>query len=88
MATRRSTKYIVLHCSAELTSASRNTEAATIDGWHKERGWSDIKYAWVRTTVFLKSGRGEDEVGAQVANHNSNSIGICLVGGLSDVAPY
>jgi N-acetylmuramoyl-L-alanine amidase len=36
----------------------------------------------------VEKGRAIDAVGAHVAGHNANSVGVCLVGGLSDTAPW
>lgn len=83
MAPRKSTKHIVLHCSA--TRASQNTTAAEIRKWHLDKGWNDIGYHYViRRDGTLENGRKPDtSVGSHVAGHNSNTLGICLVGGLS-----
>jgi len=54
-----------------------------IDRWHKGNGWSGgIGYHFVvdrQGDVCV--GRPVEKVGAHVKGHNSNSIGICLVGG-------
>ena len=55
--------------------------------WHtdpppKGNGWRDIGYHYViRRNGTLERGRDELVAGAHVANHNADSIGICLVGG-------
>ena len=36
---------IIVHCSA--TPEGRDVSAATIDDWHKQRGWSGIGYHYV-----------------------------------------
>ena len=83
MATRKSTKFIVLHCSA--TRAKLAVTAAQIRQWHKAQGWSDIGYHYViRRDATVELGRAETAVGSHVAGHNSNTVGICLVGGLND----
>jgi len=90
MADRKSTKHIVLHCSA--TRANQPIDAKTIKGWHTTpvakggRGWSDIGYHYViKRDGKLEAGRRPDtSVGSHVAGYNSSTLGICLVGGLSN----
>lgn len=84
MTIRKSTKYIVLHTSA--TRARQDVTAAQIRSWHKAQGWSDIGYHYViRRSGVIEPGRAENAVGAHVAGHNHNTLGICLVGGLNNV---
>jgi len=84
MPIRKTTKHFVLHCSA--TRAIQDIGAKEIRGWHVNgNGWADIGYHFViRRDGRLEKGRAIDAVGAHVANHNSNTLGICLVGGLND----
>ncbi|MBZ5882544.1 peptidoglycan recognition protein family protein, partial [Escherichia coli] len=80
---RKSTDYLVVHCAA--TPPSWNGGAKEIRQWHREKGWIDIGYHFViRRDGTVETGRPENTVGAHVENHNSNSIGICLVGGVDD----
>ena len=71
---------IIVHCAA--TPEGRYHTAAEIDAWHKQRGFRCIGYHYV---VLLdgkvEAGRGEDEVGAHCTGENSNSIGVCYIGG-------
>lgn len=85
---RSRTDYIVLHCSA--TRAIQDIGAKEIRQWHKARGWKDIGYHYViRRDGTVETGRKpDDSIGAHVAGHNSNTLGICLVGGLANAAPY
>ncbi len=77
---RRSTDFLVLHCSA--TPATLDIGAAEIRQWHVQKGWSDIGYHFViRRDGKVELGRPENLVGSHVAGRNSNSLGICLVGG-------
>jgi N-acetylmuramoyl-L-alanine amidase len=73
---------IILHCSA--TPEGRAVTVADIDRWHKERGFAKIGYHYV---IYLDGsvhkGRDISEVGAHVTGQNSNSIGICYIGGLA-----
>lgn len=67
-----------IHCSA----ASRtNVNAAEVDRWHKDRGWSGIGYHYfIKTDGTLEKGRSLGKIGAHVKGHNKRSIGICLNG--------
>lgn len=73
---------IIIHCSA--TYPTQQCNAAIIDKWHVQRGFSQIGYNYVilqNGTVEL--GRSLELVGAHCTGHNSDSIGICYVGGLN-----
>ncbi|OOF50890.1 N-acetylmuramoyl-L-alanine amidase [Rodentibacter genomosp. 1] len=74
------------------------TAAQVIDGWHKKRGFkrqpaaqrafnphlSSIGYHFViDVDGLVESGRQVGEIGAHVKGHNQNSVGICLVGGIT-----
>ena len=78
----RNIKEIIIHCSA--TPEGRNVDVAEITKWHLARGFKTIGYHYV---IYLDGsvhkGRAEDEVGAHCLNHNSISIGVCYIGGLS-----
>jgi len=72
---------IIVHCSA--TPECRDISAATIDKWHKQRGWSGIGYHFVvKLDGTIEYGRMVDKVGAHCKGHNSTSIGICYIGGV------
>jgi N-acetyl-anhydromuramyl-L-alanine amidase AmpD len=81
---RTKTDTIVIHCAA--TKPSMNIGAEEIKKWHvDERGWSDIGYHFVITRDGTKElGRGLDLSGAHAKAVNGTSVGICLVGGLSE----
>lgn len=72
---------IVIHCAD--TPSNMDIGAAEIRIWHvNDNGWSDIGYHWViRRNGQVEEGRPEDQAGAHVRGHNSDSIGVCLVGG-------
>jgi N-acetylmuramoyl-L-alanine amidase len=77
----RTINKIIIHCSA--TKEGNNVTAATIDQWHKDRGWRGIGYHYVvALDGTIEYGRSIYETGAHVKNHNEDSIGICYVGGL------
>lgn len=96
---------LIIHCSAspngrslfhgDLGDADFKTPVATIDDWHRARGFArkssdralqnqsltSIGYHYV---IYLDgtvaTGRGVNEVGAHCRGWNSQSLGICLVG--------
>ena len=79
----RQIKYIVIHCAA--TRPSADIGAREIDGWHKAQGWLGIGYHYViRRNGEIENGRPDEQPGAHVSGYNSNSIGVCLVGGLDE----
>lgn len=72
---------IIIHCSA--TQNGKSVSVDTIRRWHKERGFKDIGYHYViDVDGSISRGRKEAQVGAHALGHNSNSIGVCLVGGV------
>lgn len=74
---------IIIHCSA--TRASMDIGVDEIRPWHKARGFSDIGYhRVVRRDGVKEDGRDLNIVGAHVRGRNTNSIGICLVGGVKE----
>lgn len=76
----RTINEIIIHCSA--TPSYRYHTAADIRQWHLQRGYKDIGYHYViRTDGIVEQGRPIEEIGAHCTGHNSNSIGICYVGG-------
>lgn len=79
----RPIRRIIIHCSA--TKPEQDIGAAEIREWHVAKGWQDIGYHHViRRDGTREEGRPESRVGAHVAGHNMDSIGICLVGGIDD----
>lgn len=72
---------IIIHCSA--TPPNMDIGAATIDQWHKERGFNQIGYHFViKRDGEIEDGRPLELVGAHVKGYNTGSIGICLIGGV------
>ena len=77
----RQINYIIIHCSA--TKAGQDFRAKDIDRWHRERGWDGIGYhKVVDLDGTIEPGRSEAKPGAHCKGHNSDSIGICYIGGL------
>ena len=71
---------IILHCSA--TPEGKDFKAKDIRIWHKQNGWSDIGYHYIiDLDGTVEKGRDESKIGAHCLNHNTNSIGICYIGG-------
>lgn len=80
---KRPINLIVIHCAA--TRPSMDVGADTIKEWHLQRGFNDIGYHFViRRDGKTEKGRPLDKIGAHVKGHNTHSIGICLVGGVSE----
>lgn len=80
-AKRKSTKKIILHCTASKEGVNMTVE--TIHNGHLKNGWSGIGYHYViglDGTIY--EGRADDTIGAHAAPQNSDSIGIVYVGGL------
>ena len=100
MAELKKVNYIAIHCSAtkanvseKITLPGEDIGAKEIDRWHRQRGFFKIGYHFViRRDGTLEYGRKlagwngatTSEVGAHVSNFNSQSIGICMVGGLDE----
>jgi hypothetical protein len=74
--------YIVIHCSA--TPADRDITEEEIRRWHKKRGWRDIGYhVVIRRGGMVEFGRPLDVRGAHVRGRNHDSVGVCLIGGVT-----
>jgi len=75
-------KKIIIHCSA--TPEGRDIKTETIKDWHvNDNGWSDIGYHYViELDGTAVKGRPVERSGAHTKGHNSDSIGICYVGGV------
>lgn len=83
---------IFIHCSATkpnwMVGSTADQKVAEIRRWHvEERGWSDIGYHYIiDTDGDVAKGRPVERAGAHVKGRNSNSIGICLIGGYGGTA--
>lgn len=74
---------IIVHCAA--TKPSMDIGKAEIDRWHRKKGWLKIGYHIViRRDGTIENGRELTIPGAHVRGHNKDSIGICLIGGMSE----
>ena len=77
---KRNIKEIIVHCSA--TPEGKDFTVADIKRWHLARGFSDIGYHYViYRDGSIHTGRGESIIGAHCTGHNTNSIGVCYIGG-------
>lgn len=85
MVIMRQINKIIIHCAD--TPPSMDIGTAEIRQWHtdpvpKGRGWKDIGYHYViRRNGVIEKGRDDEDIGAHVTGHNTDSIGICMVGG-------
>lgn len=87
---KKSTRYIneiIVHCTA--TAEGKDFTVDDVRRWHIAQGWADCGYHYVITLGGeIQPGRSVDKVGAHCLGHNTNSIGVCYVGGLdSDGLP-
>lgn len=75
---------IIIHCSA--TKPSMDIGADWIRRIHVQQNkWQDIGYHFViRRNGAIENGRPVAEVGAHCNGHNTGTIGICMVGGMSE----
>lgn len=72
-------KYLVVHCAD--TPNNREVTAEEIHRWHKERGFDGIGYhAVIQRSGLVERGRPEYWSGAHVRGHNTDTLGVCLVG--------
>ena len=83
----RDINLIVVHCSA--SQPSTDIGFKEIDAEHAKLGWrspSGVHCGYhyiIRRSGMIEAGRPVSEVGAHAAPFNTNSIGICLVGGIN-----
>lgn len=83
----RKINQIIIHCAA--TPEGRDLDVKDIDKMHKQRGWSGVGYHFVITIDgLIQVGRDLSVVGAHAKGYNSNSIGVCYIGGVDkDLKP-
>lgn len=83
----REIEEIIVHCTA--TPEGRNVTVEEIDRWHKEKGYKGIGYHYVvYIDGTIHKGREESKFGAHCIGHNTNSIGVCYVGGMDKDNKY
>ncbi len=83
----RDINLIVVHCTA--SREGKDISVGAIRKMHKRRGFRDIGYHFiVGIDGTIKKGRNIETPGAHAKGYNTNSIGVCYVGGLdSDLKP-
>jgi hypothetical protein len=73
---------IIVHCAAT-REGDDSIDAATIDRWHKARGWRGIGYHFVvLIDGTIQKGRNLDVQGAHASKENPTSWGVCYIGGV------
>lgn len=86
MALRKKTDHIIVHCSA--TRPSMDWGASDIDECHRRQGYLSGGYHFViKRNGKVEPGRYRDDVGAHARGYNDRSVGICLIGGISEGRP-
>ena len=79
---KRNIKELIVHCSA--TPEGKDFTVSQIREWHIQRGFSDIGYHYViYRDGSIHIGRDESIIGAHCTGHNTNSIGVCYIGGVA-----
>lgn len=79
---KRNIKELIVHCSA--TPEGKDYSIDTIRQCHLQRGFSDIGYHYVvYRDGSIHIGRDESIIGAHCTGHNTNSIGVCYIGGVA-----
>ena len=83
---------IVVHYGDGETPKTEKREKELIkayDNWHKTKGWGGLGYNLIvgPVTGNVYEGRGLDRVGAHATGHNTNSVGVCVVGGKDNLTP-
>jgi len=80
--TSRPISEIIIHCTA--TAEGKDYTVDDIRAWHKARGWSDCGYHYILyRDGTVHEGRPVGQIGSHVAGHNTGTIGIAYVGGVS-----
>jgi N-acetylmuramoyl-L-alanine amidase len=80
---KRKINKIIIHCTA--TPEGRQIYIDDVRRWHiEERGWSDVGYHFlILLDGTIQVGRPLERSGAHTRGHNTDSIGIAYVGGMS-----
>lgn len=80
---------IIIHCSA--TPPNMDIGVDEIREWHTTppENYSDVAYHYIlRRDGHCEAGRDVEKAGAHCRGHNSDSIGVCLIGGVDkDMKP-
>lgn len=71
---------IIIHCTA--TKEGADYDVSDIRRWHLANGWTDCGYHYViKLDGDIQEGRPVEKAGAHTKGYNSDSIGVCYVGG-------
>ncbi len=82
MSRRKETNYIVIHSTN--TKPNANVSIRTVDEWHRKRGLLKVGYHFfIRREGLIEVGRGPNEVGAHIKDQDSDSVSVCMAGGLN-----
>lgn len=75
--------FIVVHCSA--TRPSQDFDVNDIRRMHLRRGFIDVGYHYIiKRDGTVEPGRPLDRQGAHVSGYNHLSVGVCLIGGVTE----
>lgn len=85
------THLIVHHSAGGNTSTNWAATVASIFDFHvNSNGWSDVGYNYLIApdgTLFVGRGGGNNVVGAHYCAKNNNTMGVCMLGTYTSVAP-
>lgn len=80
MKTRKHTNQIIIHYTE--TQEYQDFDIYDVREWHKQRGFSEVGYHFlIKIDGIVEIGRDMDLIGAHCYGQNSDSVGICYVGG-------
>ena len=80
---RNKTDYVIIHCAA--TRPSMDIGFREIDKWHRAKSWLSCGYHFIiRRNGTIETGRKLMDPGAHAKGYNHRSIGICMVGGVTE----
>ena len=78
----RAINKIIIHCTA--TPEGRAVTVKEVDGWHRARGFDGVGYHYlIGLNGEIWFGRDIEKAGAHTTGQNTNSVGVCYVGGLA-----
>lgn len=85
------THLIVHHSAGQNTSTNWAATMASIFDYHvTSNGWSDVGYNYLIApdgTLFYGRGGGNNVIGAHYCAKNTNTMGVCMIGTYTNVAP-
>ena len=85
------THLIVHHSAGGNTSTNWGATVRSIFDFHvNTNGWSDVGYNYLIApdgTLFYGRGGGNNVIGAHYCNKNTNTMGVCMMGTYTTVAP-